>query len=532
MRQINRSLAALAGAAMLVSAAAAQPGATAFTYQGELLQEGVPANGTFDMLFVLFNSPTSAVQLGGAQCADDVQVVDGRFAAVIDMGNSFDGGARYLEIHVRAGAGVACGSGPGFALLSPRQHITSTPQAMFSLQAASTSALNGQPASFYSDAGNLSSGILPDSRLSSIVARTNANQTFTGILNLSNAANVYAGSGSLLSSLNASNISIGTLLDTRLSSNIPRLNQSNSFGAFDNLFAGRVGIGSGTPRESLDVNGNAVFNGGVAVGTTSSPRPGTIRFNAAQRRFEGYTGGWWVALSATTIAPTIAANYATNGVYNFTVPAGVYSLAVDGWGAGGGGGGSAGGTLGATCGSNGPGGGGGGGSGAYGMSILEVAPGEVITVIVGSGGAGGPAGQNGVAGGITRVVHRGVDVLNVGGGVGGRQGNTDPILNGGACPPSPTSGSGGGVGGSVVVANAGSTIGNFGQNGSAPYNLGGCGFPNFPDIRAGCGGSRGSAVSATSPLGGSAGQGGLGGVWLTTGGPGSAGAAGTVRIFY
>ena len=535
MTQLSKLATVLVGAMILADAAAAQPLTTAFTYQGELLNQAIPAAGTFDFQFRLFDSAAGTTQLGGTQCADNVVVTDGRFAASIDFGSQFDGNVRYLEILVRADTGLTCASAGGFIILSPRTSLAAAPHASYSIRAGTatfSTNLNGQPASFYTNAGNLATGTIPDARLAPVIARLNANQTFTGILSLSNAANTYAGSGALLSSLNAANISSGILPDSRLSANVPRLGQPNAFGAFDNTFAGRLGVGVATPSEALHVAGNGLFSGGIAIGTTTSPRPGTIRFNAGLRRFEGYTGGWWVALTATTIAPTVGASYAAAGTYTYTVPSGIYSLAVDGWSGGGGGGGSAGGTLGTACGNTGPGGGGGGGSGAYGMSILEVTPGETITIIVGSAGVGGTSGQPGVQGGNTTVIHRGSAVLSLSGGLGGRQGNSDPILAGNPCPPSPTSGSAGGTGGSVVTANAGSVNGAFGQNGSAPYNLGGCGFPNFPDMRAGCGGSRGAAVGALSPLGSSAGQGGLGGVWLNVGGPGSLGAPGAVRVFY
>jgi hypothetical protein len=60
-------------------------------------------------------------------------VTNGIFAVNLDFGaNSFNGGARYLEISVRAD-----GSGQGFTTLNPRQPVTSTPYAVRALNAAS-----------------------------------------------------------------------------------------------------------------------------------------------------------------------------------------------------------------------------------------------------------------------------------------------------------------------------------------------------------------------------------------------------------
>lgn len=75
---------------------------------------------------------------------------------------------------------------------------------------------------------------------------------------------------------------------------------------------------------------------------------------------------------------------------NFTVPAGVFELQVEGSGAGGGGGGAA--TL--TS-------GGGGASGSKSWTRIEVVPGQVIPFVIGAGGAGGGIGADGVSGGAT-----------------------------------------------------------------------------------------------------------------------------------
>ena len=107
---------------------------TAFTYQGNLKDSGIPANGTYNFEFALYDAPTGGLQIGGFQPVSNVAVVDGFFTVNIDFGVNpmpFPGAPRYLEIRV------------GNTLLSPRQPVGTTPYAMKSLSAnAATSASN------------------------------------------------------------------------------------------------------------------------------------------------------------------------------------------------------------------------------------------------------------------------------------------------------------------------------------------------------------------------------------------------------
>ncbi|MBX7133396.1 MAG: hypothetical protein K1X67_12045 [Fimbriimonadaceae bacterium] len=73
------------------------------------------------------------------------------------------------------------------------------------------------------DAGAITTGTLSDLRLSANIARLNGNQSFTGKNTFSNLGNIFIGNGSGLTNLDASNVSSGTLLDSRLSSNVATL---------------------------------------------------------------------------------------------------------------------------------------------------------------------------------------------------------------------------------------------------------------------------------------------------------------------
>ena len=66
--------------------AAAEPLGTAFTYQGQLRQEGIPLNGACDLQFSLWDAAAGGIQVGTTQAADDVAVTEGLFTVTLDFG--------------------------------------------------------------------------------------------------------------------------------------------------------------------------------------------------------------------------------------------------------------------------------------------------------------------------------------------------------------------------------------------------------------------------------------------------------------
>ncbi|GDY00650.1 hypothetical protein LBMAG48_30530 [Phycisphaerae bacterium] len=290
----------LAGTAGPTSFALGQPTTTAFTYQGELQNSGSPASGLHDLRFRLYDAASAGTQLGTTLCVDNVSLVNGRFLVQLDFGSQFAVPGRFLELDVRADTGAACNNSVGFVTLGPRQAITSVPAASFAQTAATAttaasattattannaSNLNGQPASFYQAASNLT-GTLADARLSTNVPRLNAANTFTsgvtaptftGALNGNASSATIATTASNATNLNgqpasfytdASSIAAGTLADARLSTNIPRLNAATSTFT-GNLFSN--GSGSfGTGLQSggsgvAAVNPNAVLAGAQLI---------------------------------------------------------------------------------------------------------------------------------------------------------------------------------------------------------------------------------------------------------------------------
>ncbi len=97
------------------------------TYQGSLLDNGDPVNGSYDLRFSLFDSEVGGVQIGADYFANDVAVAGGLFTTEFDFGpNAFDGAMRWLEVAVRPGD-----SGGAYTVLNPRQELNPTPYAQY-----------------------------------------------------------------------------------------------------------------------------------------------------------------------------------------------------------------------------------------------------------------------------------------------------------------------------------------------------------------------------------------------------------------
>ncbi|HWJ72418.1 MAG TPA: hypothetical protein VNX29_04550 [Kaistia sp.] len=187
------------------------------------------------------------------------------------------------------------------------------------------------------------------------------------------------------------------------------------------------------------------------------------------------------------------------GVTNWTVPAGVYSVLAEVWGAGGGSGGTSNGAV------------AGGASGWYRAGPVDVTPGDVIAITVGAGGtagngaptAGGNGGSSSFGSAITSVGGRGSNGASS--GTGG--GVTAPLS--------------GGAGGSLVIP---------GAPGSPGLVIGGT------PVGAAGGGSFCSAVSialsVSTGFGASYPGGGANGAGGSTNAAGAAGANGLVIVTY
>lgn len=165
--------------------------------------------------------------------------------------------------------------------------------------------------------------------------------------------------------------------------------------------AQNVGIGTQTPSELLDVNGNVNVAGTIKANGTApaSNQVLTATENGLLK---------WSDLSNYTHMALFFENEV------FTVPAGVTHLLAEMWGGGGGG-----------CYLS------GGGGGGYARSVHQVVEGEGLTVVVGDRGNGGTT--SGTSGGFSSVTQAAKVVLaNGGGGATASGGGTSSPGSGGS----------------------------------------------------------------------------------------------------
>lgn len=104
-----------------------------FTYQGELLDNGNPANDLYDISIQAYTTLTGLTTIGDNSIHEDgtpvaaVTVTDGIFTIDnVNLGiNAFDGENIWLEISVKKSSD----SGASYSALSPRQKLTAVPYA-------------------------------------------------------------------------------------------------------------------------------------------------------------------------------------------------------------------------------------------------------------------------------------------------------------------------------------------------------------------------------------------------------------------
>ena len=145
------ALLALATINSQLSTAHAQ-GTTEFTYQGQLRDGGTNANGTYTMVFKLYDSLSGGNQIGSTLTTSPT-LANGLFTVNLDFGaGAFNGAARWLDITVSNGVAQT---------LSPRVQVLPAPYAQFAAVAATVTngaIMNAQLAASAVNANNIASG--------------------------------------------------------------------------------------------------------------------------------------------------------------------------------------------------------------------------------------------------------------------------------------------------------------------------------------------------------------------------------------
>jgi hypothetical protein len=121
---------------------------TAFTYQGQLQNNGSLASGTYNLTFTLYSTGTAGSIVAGPVTNNAVGVTNGLFTVTINFGAAvWNGQTNWLQIGVESN-----GTTP-FVALNPRQQLTPAPYAI------AAGSLNGTlPASQLTSVGNTNVG--------------------------------------------------------------------------------------------------------------------------------------------------------------------------------------------------------------------------------------------------------------------------------------------------------------------------------------------------------------------------------------
>ena len=155
LRYMLLSIVALQGA-VLPSFTCAQP--TAFTYQGQLIDNGGPASGVYDLQFTIYDDPIGSGIVGGPVTNSAVVVTNGLFMVMLDFGAGVFGGA-----DLWLGTGVRTNGGGAFTGLTPLQPITSTPYATLAAGVPNASITSSKLS-----AGAVTTAVLADSAVSGV----------------------------------------------------------------------------------------------------------------------------------------------------------------------------------------------------------------------------------------------------------------------------------------------------------------------------------------------------------------------------
>lgn len=233
----------------------AAPQGSGFMFQGQIKQNGIPANGACDFQFGLWNDALAnapANQLGVTQAVNNVSLNNGLVSVELNAAgqfgaSAFNGDARWLGISLRCPAG-----GGSYTALTPRTKISSAPYALMALNAPSASgvwSLSGSNA--YYTGGNV--GIGTNSPQGPLDVRAGDNSFFRMD---SNYGDLH---------FNGGNDGTFGLFNEGASGRTSIV--ANNLERFTVLNSGFVGVGTSTPGMSLEVTAPSYY-GRPAIGAS------------------------------------------------------------------------------------------------------------------------------------------------------------------------------------------------------------------------------------------------------------------------
>ena len=277
---------------------------TSFSYQGHLNSSGAAVSGQYDLQFRLYDALNGGTQIGSTVTKMNVTVTGGLFSVMLDFGaGAFPGADRWLEVSAKLS------SDSSYTNLSPLQQIVSTPYAIQSLNAATTtsfsgslsgdvtgiqgatvvSTIGGQTAATVAGGAGAANAATSNNSANTIVKRDNLGNFTAGIITGSlngNASTATTASGvsptagdSVITAINGSSLTV----DQARVSGVVRLAPSSqqttsSTNALINLKlngSGALGIHQQNPFLSLSASGTYNTYGGfnyTFTGTTTLDR--------------------------------------------------------------------------------------------------------------------------------------------------------------------------------------------------------------------------------------------------------------------
>jgi hypothetical protein len=237
---------------------------TAITYQGRLADGASPANGTYDLRFILYDNSAGGSQQGPILTNTSTSISNGLFTVSLDFGAQFPGANRWLEIAVRTN-----GTG-SFTTLSSRQFVAPTPYAVTAENVVS---------------GGLASG------------------TYSSAVNFNNSANSFTGNGGGLTNVNAAT------LNGLTSSNFWKTAGNAGTTAGANF----IGTTDNQPLE-LRVNGSRTFR--LEPNTNGAPNiiaGSTINYVSNSVVGATISGGGALTYNSKTLSNSVTADFGTIG---------------------------------------------------------------------------------------------------------------------------------------------------------------------------------------------------------------------------